>query len=115
MKISDLIVKILEAWSFSDAFMVAGGGSMHLNDSLGKSKKIRTIPLHHEQACAMAADAYFRAKNKPAIVNVTTGPGGINALNGIYGAYVDSIPMIVISGQVKTQSEFHCLSSFLKV
>ena len=103
MKISDLIVKILEAWSFSDAFMVAGGGSMHLNDSFGKSKKIKTIPLHHEQACAMAADAYFRAKNKPAIVNVTTGPGGINALNGIYGAYVDSIPMIVISGQVKTE------------
>lgn len=102
MKVSDLIVKILEAWSFSEAFIVAGGGSMHLNDSFGKSKKIKTIPLHHEQSCAMAADSYFRAKNKPAIINVTTGPGGINALNGVYGAYVDSIPMIVISGQVKT-------------
>ena len=103
MKISDLVVKILEVWSFSDVFMVAGGGSMHLNDSLGKSKKIKSIPLHHEQSCTMAADSYFRTKNKPAIVNVTTGPGGINALNGVYGAYVDSIPMIIISGQVKTE------------
>ncbi len=102
MKISDVIVKILEAWSFEDVFMVTGGGSMHLNDSFGRSKKINTIPLHHEQACSMAADAYFRIKNKPAVVNVTTGPGGINALNGVYGAYVDSIPMIIISGQVRS-------------
>ncbi len=103
MKISDVIVKICEQWSFEDVFMVTGGGSMHLNDSFGRSKKIRTIPLHHEQSCAMAADAYFRSKNKPALVNVTTGPGGINALNGVYGAFVDSIPMVVISGQIKTE------------
>ncbi len=83
--------------------MVTGGGSMHLNDSFGRSKKIRTVPLHHEQSCTMAADAYFRSKNKPALVNVTTGPGGINALNGVYGAFVDSIPMVVISGQIKTE------------
>ena len=102
MKVSDVIVKILEAWSFEDVFMVTGGGSMHLNDSFGRSKKIHSIPLHHEQACSMAADAYFRIKNKSAVVNVTTGPGGINALNGVYGAYVDSIPMIIISGQVRS-------------
>ena len=101
MKVSDVIVKILEIWSFEDVFMVTGGGSMHLNDSFGRSQKIKTIPLHHEQSCAMAADAYFRASNKPALVNVTTGPGGINALNGVYGAFVDSIPMIIISGQIK--------------
>tara|TARA_B100001093_G_scaffold519127_1_gene606619 strand:- start:10289 stop:12145 length:1857 start_codon:yes stop_codon:yes gene_type:complete len=103
MKISDVIVKICEQWSFEDVFMVTGGGSMHLNDSFGRSKKIRTVPLHHEQSCTMAADAYFRSKNKPALVNVTTGPGGINALNGVYGAFVDSIPMVVISGQIKTE------------
>lgn len=102
MKVSDVIVKILEAWSLEDVFLVTGGGSMHLNDSFGRSKKIHCIPLHHEQACSMAADAYFRIKNKPAVVNVTTGPGGINALNGVYGAYVDSIPMIIISGQVRS-------------
>lgn len=102
MKVSDVIIKILEEWNFEDVFMVTGGGSMHLNDSFGRSKKIKAIPLHHEQSCAMAADGYFRSKNKPAIVNVTTGPGGINALNGVYGAYVDSIPMVVISGQIKT-------------
>mgnify|MGYP000347779709 CR=1 FL=1 len=103
MKASNIIVKILENWSMEDVFMVTGGGSMHLNDSFGRSKKINTIPLHHEQSCSMAADAYYRIKNKPAIVNVTTGPGGINALNGVYGAYVDSIPMIIISGQIKTE------------
>jgi acetolactate synthase-1/2/3 large subunit len=103
MKVSDLIVKIFEEWSFQDVFIVSGGGSMHLNDSFGRSKKIQTIPLHHEQSCSMAADGYFRACNKPALVNVTTGPGGMNALNGVYGAFVDSIPMIVISGQIKTE------------
>lgn len=103
MKVSEVIVKVLEAWSLQDVFMVSGGGSMHLNDSFGRSTKIKTIPLHHEQACSMAADSYFRTIGKPAIVNVTTGPGAINALNGVYGAYVDSIPMIVISGQVKTE------------
>lgn len=103
MKVSEVIVRVLEAWSLQDVFMVTGGGSMHLNDSFGRSAKIKTIPLHHEQACSMAADSYFRTIGKPAIVNVTTGPGAINALNGVYGAYVDSVPMVVISGQVKTE------------
>jgi acetolactate synthase-1/2/3 large subunit len=103
MKVSEIIVRVLEAWSLQDVFMVTGGGSMHLNDSFGRSAKIKIIPLHHEQACSMAADSYFRTIGKPAIVNVTTGPGAINALNGVYGAYVDSVPMVVISGQVKTE------------
>ena len=62
MKVSDVIIKILEEWNFEDVFMVTGGGSMHLNDSFGRSKKIKAIPLHHEQSCAMAADGYFRSK-----------------------------------------------------
>ena len=63
---------------------------MHL-----RNKNYETTFCHHEQACAMAADAYFRISGKPAIVQVTTGPGAINALNGVFGAFVDSIPMIV--------------------
>ena len=71
MKVSDLIVYILEQWKFKHCFMVTGGGAMHLNDSIGRSNKISVVPLHHEQSCSMAADSYFRAINKPAIINVT--------------------------------------------
>ena len=60
--------------------------------------------MHHEQSCAMAAEAYSRIKNKPALVCVTTGPGGINAINGVFGAYTDSVPMVIISGQVKRET-----------
>jgi acetolactate synthase-1/2/3 large subunit len=84
--------------------MVTGGGALFLNDALFKSKKIKKYFCHHEQACAMAAEAYYRSSLKPALVQVTTGPGGINAINGIFGAYVDSIPVIVISGQVKSEN-----------
>ena len=75
---------------------------MHLNDSFGRSKFISVVPLHHEQSCSIAAESYYRTANLPAIVNVTSGPGGINALTGVYGAYVDSIPLILISGQVRS-------------
>ncbi len=84
--------------------MVTGGGALFLNDALFKNKRIKKYFCHHEQACAMAAEAYYRSSLKPALVQVTTGPGGINALNGIFGAYVDSIPVIVISGQVKSEN-----------
>jgi acetolactate synthase-1/2/3 large subunit len=84
-----------------DAFMVTGGGAMFLNDALAHHPGIRPTYFHHEQAASMAAEAYARIAGKPALVNVTTGPGGINALNGVFGAWTDSIPMLVISGQVK--------------
>jgi acetolactate synthase-1/2/3 large subunit len=77
---------------------------MHLNDSIGRAKGLKFICTHHEQAAAMAAEGYARVTNKPAIVNVTTGPGSINALNGVYGAFTDSIPMIILSGQVKRET-----------
>jgi acetolactate synthase I/II/III large subunit len=82
-------------------FVVTGGGSMFLNDALCHEPGLTPIYFHHEQAAAMAAEAYARIAGKPAILNVTTGPGGINALNGVFGAWTDSIPMIVVSGQVK--------------
>ncbi|MBK7955619.1 MAG: thiamine pyrophosphate-binding protein [Candidatus Accumulibacter sp.] len=84
-----------------DAFIVTGGGAMFLNDALAHHPAIRPSYFHHEQAAAMAAEAYARIAAMPPIVNVTTGPGGINALNGVFGAWTDSIPMIIISGQVK--------------
>ena len=85
-------------------FLVTGGGAMHLNDSIGKEARIQFVCNHHEQASAMAAEAYARVSGLPGVVNVTTGPGGINALNGVFGAWTDSIPMLVVSGQVKRET-----------
>jgi acetolactate synthase-1/2/3 large subunit len=77
---------------------------MHLNDSIGHELRIQYVCNHHEQASAMAAEAYARISGLPGVVNVTTGPGGINALNGVFGAWTDSIPMLVVSGQVKRET-----------
>lgn len=100
-RMADILAEELADLGLEQVFMITGGGAMHLNDAFGRCKGLKIFFNHHEQASAMAAEAYARIAGKPAIVNVTTGPGGINALNGVYGAYVDSIPMIVISGQIK--------------
>ena len=84
--------------------MVTGGAAMYLNDSLTRNKSLKTTFFHHEQACAMAAEAYARIKGKAPIVCLTAGPGGINSLNGIFGAFNDSLPIIVLSGQVRTET-----------
>lgn len=100
IKLSDYIAKRLkEIYNVEHFFMVSGGGAMHLNDSLG-----RFIPYtanHHEQACAIAAEGYARVNQKLAVVNVTTGPGGLNCMNGLFGQWTDSVPVLYISGQVK--------------
>ena len=101
IKVTDYIVKHLEDYGITDVFLVTGGGAMHLNDSFGKSEKIHCVCNHHEQACAIAAEGYARQKNKLAVVNVTTGPGGLNALNGVLGQFTDSVPALYISGQVR--------------
>lgn len=85
----------------SHVFMVTGGGAMFLNDALAHQNGLIPVFCHHEQACAMAAESYARISGTLGVVNVTTGPGGINAINGVYGAWTDSIPVLVISGQVK--------------
>lgn len=77
---------------------------MHLNDAIGRSCDTRFVCCHHEQACAMAADSYYRLTNRAAAVNVTAGPGCTNLITGVFGAWTDSLGMIVISGQVKTQT-----------
>lgn len=104
IRVADYIAQRLAEAGVEDVFMVTGGGSMHLNDAFGLVSGIRAQFLHHEQACSIAAESYGRLTNKLPAVNVTTGPGGVNALNGVYGAYVDSIGMIVVSGQVKRET-----------
>jgi len=107
IKASDYIAQRLVDHGIRHVFMVTGGGAMHLNDSFGKNPGLEYICFHHEQACAMAAESYARLTGKIAVVNVTSGPGGINAMNGIYGAWTDSIPMLVISGQVRYDTTIH--------
>jgi acetolactate synthase-1/2/3 large subunit len=104
LRVADYIAEALAAYGVRHVFAVTGGGAMHLNDALSRNKSLHPVCLHHEQACAMAAEAYCRLSGRLAAVNVTTGPGGINALNGVHGAYTDSIGMIVISGQVKRET-----------
>jgi len=108
MKLSDYIVEYLVQQGVDTVFMVTGGGSMHINDSLGKESRIRKVFNHHEQASAMAAEAYARISGNLGVINVTTGPGGINAINGVFGAWTDSVPMLIISGQVKRETTVGC-------
>lgn len=104
MKLSDYVAQKVVELGVQHVFMVTGGGAMHLNHSLGMHPSLECIFNHHEQACAMAAEAYCRFGNRLPLVNVTTGPGGTNALTGVYGAWTDSIAMVVISGQVKYET-----------
>jgi len=112
-RISEQIADWLIKNNVTQCFTVTGGGSMFLNVDIGSNEKINTVFMHHEQACAMAAEGYARITNKPAIVLTTTGPGAINALNGVYGAFTDSIPMLVISGQVKSDTCMDFVPNFL--
>ncbi len=104
MRVADYVFQFLADRGTRHVFFVSGGGAMHLNDALGKQKQIRYICNLHEQACSIAAEGYARISNLPGVVNVTTGPGGTNAVTGVMGAWVDSIPMFVVSGQVKTST-----------
>ena len=101
IRIADYIANFLLAHGVTDIFSVVGGGAMHLNDAFGHHEKLKVTYNHHEQACAIAAEAYARLENRIAAVCVTTGPGGTNALTGVVGGWLDSIPMFIISGQVR--------------
>jgi acetolactate synthase-1/2/3 large subunit len=100
-KVSDYIADFLVEQGIQHNFTVPGGGAMHLNVSFGNKQGLKNVFVQHEQSAAMAADAYSRANNRLALVCCTTGPGGTNTLTGILGAWLDSIPMLVVSGQVK--------------
>lgn len=104
IRVADYIAQRCVDAGARHVFLVTGGGAMHLNDAFGRNKNLEPVCFHHEQAAAIAAESYNRLTNRLAVLNVTTGPGGINALNGVYGAYVDSLGMLVVSGQVKRET-----------
>lgn len=100
-KVSDYIADFLYKNGITDIFTVTGGGAMHLNDSFGHNNHLHCTYNHNEQASAMAAEAYARIDNKIAAVCVTTGPGATNAITGVVGGWMDSIPMLIFSGQAR--------------
>lgn len=100
-RIADYIADFLVSNGITDCFSVVGGGAMHLNDAFGHKEGLHCTYNHHEQACAIAAEAYARLENKMALLCVTTGPGGTNAITGVLGGWLDSIPMFIVSGQVR--------------
>ena len=99
MKVADLVIEFFTKKDINTAFTISGGGCIHLIEALRKSKMNVVCP-HHEQTALMASEGYFRMSNKLALNVVTTGPGGTNTLTGLLGLWLDSIPSIVISGQV---------------
>lgn len=112
MRLADYVADFLVKKGISDCFMVTGGGAMHLNDALGHKEGLRCTYNHHEQACAIAAESYARVENRPAVCCVTTGPGGTNAITGVLGGWLDSVPMLIISGQVRYDTTARYTSRF---
>lgn len=104
VKVAKYISQFLVKQGIKDCFMVTGGGAMHLDDAIGHQEGLHCTFNHHEQACAIAAEGYTRMTGKLSVVCVTSGPGGTNAITGVMGGWLDSIPMFVISGQVKRET-----------
>lgn len=101
MTVSEYIIsRLLNLTGSKHCFLLSGGGMMNLLDALGRSKKMTPVPMHHEQAAAIAADAYGRFGNTIGVAFVTSGPGSTNAITGVAGAWMESTPLLVISGQV---------------
>ena len=101
IQLAEYVANFLVEHNITDCFSVVGGGAMYLNNAFGHHEELIVTYNHHEQACAIAAESYARLENKIAAVCVTTGPGGINALTGVACGWLDSIPMMIISGQVR--------------
>lgn len=101
VKISDYVMQFIADLGVEKVFYITGGGAMHLNDSLGRNESLEGVCMIHEQGASIAAEAYARVHEGYGACLVTSGPGGTNALTGLVGAYIDSIPVIFLSGQVK--------------
>ena len=101
MRLADYVMSFVAQQGVKHVFLVTGGGAMHLNDALARCGDLTFVCNHHEQASAIAAESYSKATNNLGVALVTTGPGGTNAITGVVGAWLDSTPMLVISGQVK--------------
>lgn len=104
IKLAKYLARFLAAHEVKDVFLVTGGGAMHLDDAFGHDPDLHCVFNHHEQACAIAAEGYARLTGRVAAVCVTSGPGGTNALTGVLGGWLDSIPMFIVSGQVKRET-----------
>lgn len=104
MRTSDFVFKYLADYGIRHVFLVTGGGAMHLNDALKKEKRIKYVCFQHEQGAAIAAEGYARTSGNFAVVSVTSGPGGTNALTGVLGQWLDSVPVLYLSGQVKFET-----------
>ena len=106
MRVADYIAQFIAGHpqTAKTVFIVAGGGSMHLIDAIGKNRMLEYVCNHHEQACAIAAEGYARVSNKIGVACVTSGPGGTNTITGVLGSWLDSMPMLIISGQVKFET-----------
>ena len=104
MKVAKYISEFMVKKGVEHVFTITGGGAMHLNDAFGHQKGLQCIYNHHEQACAIAAEGYARYTGRVAAVCVTSGPGGTNAITGVLGGWQDSIPMFIVSGQVKRET-----------
>ena len=111
-RLADYVADFAVTHGMSDCFMVTGGGAMHLNDALGHNEGLHCTYNHHEQACAIAAESYARINNKMAVLCVTTGPGGTNAITGVLGGWLDSVPMFVISGQVRYDTTARYMNAY---
>jgi acetolactate synthase-1/2/3 large subunit len=103
MRVADYIWKFLADKGVRDVFLITGGNAMHLNDALSLEKRLQTVCFHHEQAAAMAAEGYARVDGATGVLCVTSGPGAINTLTGLYCAFADSLPVICIAGQSKKE------------
>lgn len=101
IKISDYIMNFIADIGVTDVFCVTGGGAMHMNNSLGYNERLNGVFMLHEQGASIAAEAYARIHEGYGCCLVTSGPGATNAITGLVGAYIDSIPVIFISGQAK--------------
>lgn len=101
MRVADYVMSVVAQQGVKHVFLVTGGGAMHLNDALARSSELTFVCNHHEQASAIAAENYSKVTNNLGVALVTTGPGGTNAITGVTGAWLDSTPMLVLSGQVK--------------
>ena len=101
IKLSDYVFNYISGFGVDKVFFLPGGGCMHLVDSLGRNEKIDAVCCLHEQACSIGADAYSQVHNDLGVALVTTGPGATNAITGVAGSWIDSVPVLILSGQVK--------------
>ena len=101
VKLSDYVIEFVAKIGARHVFMLPGGGAMHRMNRWGEALDIEFVCALHEQAAAIKAEAYAKVSNDIPVLMVTSGPGGTNSLTGIASAWLDSVPMLVLSGQVK--------------